>query len=73
MMAGSSWACICHGSEIFNSSLNDIQMERARFPGKAPSLLLKTSKGLLPNDDGMLAWGKRGYETGLEDVLPQKV
>ena len=40
--------------------------------GRHPHLLLKTSKGFIPNGDGMLGWGKGGYEAALEDVLPQK-
>jgi hypothetical protein len=40
--------------------------------GSHPHLLLKTFKGFMPNDDGMLGWGKRGFEAALEDVLSQK-
>jgi len=40
--------------------------------GRHPHLLLKTSKGFMPNDDDMLGRGKRGYEAALEDVLPRK-
>jgi hypothetical protein len=52
--------------------LTIFKLNRHGSLGRHPHLLLKTSKGFMPNDDGMLGWGKRGYEAAMEDVLPQK-
>ena len=61
-----------HHTKGFGTRLTIFKLNGHSYLGRGPHLLLKTFKGFMLNDDGMLAWGKRGYEAAMEDVLPRK-